>query len=74
MARVKSQELSKGPSARIRFIEPIYALAAKELPEGDQWLYKVKLDGYRALAGKDETGLTLWSRRGNIGQANDTGL
>jgi len=28
------------------------ALPVQELPEGD-WLYEVKLDGYRALAFKD---------------------
>ena len=50
----------------IRFIEPMYALAANDLPKGDEWLYEVKLDGYRALAGRDESGVTLWSRRGNV--------
>ena len=40
----------------IRFIEPMYALAANDLPKGDEWLY----DGYRALAGRDESGVTLW--------------
>jgi bifunctional non-homologous end joining protein LigD len=44
----------------IRFIEPTYALAANDLPKGDEWLYEVKLDGYRALAGRDESGVTLW--------------
>jgi hypothetical protein len=35
------------------FIEPMQALAAEKLPEGD-WLYEVKLDGYRELAFKAE--------------------
>jgi ATP-dependent DNA ligase len=26
----------------------------------------VKFDGYRCLAGRDSTGVTLWSRRGNL--------
>lgn len=34
-------------------------------PERKDWLYEVKFDGYRCLAGKDSTGVTLWSRRGN---------
>jgi hypothetical protein len=34
------------------FIEPMKALPVQKLPEGD-WLYEVKLDGYRALAFKD---------------------
>ncbi len=42
------------------------ALAIKNLPEGRDWLYEVKLDGYRCLAGKPNDGVTLWSRRGNL--------
>lgn len=37
-----------------------------KLPEGDDWLHEVKFDGYRCLAGKDASGVTLWSRRGNL--------
>jgi bifunctional non-homologous end joining protein LigD len=29
-------------------------------------LYEVKFDGYRCLAGRDCTGVTLWSRRENL--------
>jgi len=31
-----------------------------------EWIYEVKLDGYRCLAGRDSTSVTLWSRRGNV--------
>jgi len=44
----------------------MYALAVQELPQGQEWLYEVKLDGYRCLAGRDSTGVTLWSRRENL--------
>src|SRR5206468_10002428 len=54
------------PLAKGRFIEPMYARLANELPEGKQWLYEVKFDGYCCLAGKDSNGVTLWSRRGNL--------
>jgi bifunctional non-homologous end joining protein LigD len=57
--------LSALPKAEIRFIEPMYALAVQKLPRGQEWLYEVKFDGYRCLAGRDSTG-TLWSRRGNL--------
>jgi ATP dependent DNA ligase domain len=30
------------------------------------WLYEVKFDGYRCLAGSRSHGVTLWSRRGNL--------
>src|SRR5436853_7782744 len=54
------------PQAKLRFIEPMYASPAVELPKGDEWLYEIKLDGYRCLAGRASRGLTLWSRRANL--------
>lgn len=53
-------------SGSILFIEPMYALAVQNIPEGKDWLYEVKFDGYRCLAGRDQTAVTLWSRRGNL--------
>jgi bifunctional non-homologous end joining protein LigD len=44
----------------------MYARTVQNLTEDDAWSYEVKFDGYRALAGRDSTGVTLWSRRGNI--------
>jgi bifunctional non-homologous end joining protein LigD len=44
----------------------MYALAVKNLPEGEDWLYEVKFDGYRCLAARRGNGTTLWSRRGNL--------
>jgi ATP-dependent DNA ligase len=38
--------------ANLKFIEPMYARAVEKLPEGREWLYEVKLDGYRCLAGR----------------------
>src|SRR5262252_4583653 len=54
------------PVAKIRFIEPMYARLVNELPQGSEWLYEIKFDGYRCLAGRDFTPVTLWSRRGNL--------
>jgi bifunctional non-homologous end joining protein LigD len=51
---------------RPQFVEPMYARTVQRLPEDNAWTYEVKFDGYRALAGRDSTGVTLWSRRGNI--------
>jgi bifunctional non-homologous end joining protein LigD len=50
----------------IDFVEPMYALAVQNIPDGKEWLYEVKFDGYRCLAGRGKSGVTLWSRRGNI--------
>jgi ATP-dependent DNA ligase len=32
------------------FIPPMLLLRTERLPEGPNWLYELKLDGYRALA------------------------
>jgi bifunctional non-homologous end joining protein LigD len=63
---VTPKDFSALPPAKIHFIEPMYARLVQELPQGREWLYEVKFDGYRCLAGRDSTGVTLWSRRGNL--------
>jgi|SRR5579875_1565968 len=55
-----------GPAGtKARFIEPMLALAAQQLPEGPQWGYELKLDGYRAIAIKSAGRIQLRSRRNN---------
>ncbi len=38
-------------------------LAVAKLPDGAEWVYEIKLDGYRALAINCEGKLSLYSRR-----------
>jgi ATP-dependent DNA ligase len=45
-------------------VKPQLALSRKELPEGDEWVYEPKYDGFRALAFVDGENLYLQSRGG----------
>jgi ATP-dependent DNA ligase len=50
--KVKKTALS---AERLRFVEPMYARLVQSLPQGQEWLYEVKFDGYRCLVGRDST-------------------
>ena len=43
------------------FIPPMKAMLVKTLPEGPEWIYEVKWDGYRALASKHGNNIQLLS-------------
>lgn len=58
-------DLRELPKARLDFIAPMLARPVNELPSGSDWLYELKLDGYRALVVKQRRTITLFSRRGN---------
>jgi ATP-dependent DNA ligase len=49
----------------MRFIEPMLLLRKESLPEGPNWLYEIKLDGYRALGTKSAAKVQLRSRNDN---------
>jgi bifunctional non-homologous end joining protein LigD len=49
--------------ARPAFVTPMAAQVVTKLPEGDDWIYELKFDGYRALIIKDEQQVELRSRK-----------
>jgi bifunctional non-homologous end joining protein LigD len=67
MATVKKTAAKRQPpAAKATFIESMECLPVSRLPEGAQWTYEIKLDGFRLEAVKNAGKTTLYSRRGNI--------
>ena len=58
------KEVNASP-VKIQFVQPMLALAFQKIPEGPDWVYEVKFDGYRSLVGRAKSRVTIWSRRGN---------
>jgi bifunctional non-homologous end joining protein LigD len=48
------------------FVTPMAAQVVKRLPEGDEWIYELKFDGYRALILKDHDRVEIRSRKNKI--------
>ena len=57
-----SEKLAFTSKAKASFIEPMLCLAASSLPQGADWEYELKLDGYRAIAFKTGGQVRLRSR------------
>ena len=66
----KTKAISSGKqtppkTSSARFIEPMLLLRTDSLPDSDQWMYELKLDGYRAIAFKRDGVVHLRSRNDN---------
>src|SRR5262249_25833910 len=46
------QHIDNLPTVKAAFIEPMLLLRTDKLPEGDDWQYEIKLDGYRARSSR----------------------
>lgn len=57
--------MSHASNATIAFTPPMECLPVARIPEGENWVYELKLDGYRAQAIRDQSGIRILSRRGS---------
>lgn len=58
------QRVTRNPKPRPRFIEPMECKRVSKLPEGDDWLYEIKQDGYRVVGLVDGSTALLYSMFG----------
>jgi DNA ligase D-like protein (predicted ligase) len=61
MARTRLADFN---SLEARFFEPMECALVSKLPEGPDWTYEVKLDGYRAIGVKTSRDAIIYSRNG----------
>jgi bifunctional non-homologous end joining protein LigD len=65
MARKKTRAAMDGQHSPVSFVTPMAAQSVKALPSGEEWLYELKIDGYRALLLKEGRRVEIRSRRDN---------
>jgi len=58
----KKSGVNRANHLPVKFIEPMKARLAESPPHGDDWIYEIKFDGFRALAFKNGDGVRLLSR------------
>jgi ATP-dependent DNA ligase len=54
------------PTRKAEFIETMDCLPVTKVPEGPEWTYELKLDGYRLEVVRANGETTLYSRRRNV--------
>jgi bifunctional non-homologous end joining protein LigD len=64
LLRKREDGASPAPRGRRKYM-PMFATLAKDVPSGDDWVFEVKWDGYRAIADVQGGEATLTSRKGN---------
>jgi ATP-dependent DNA ligase len=51
-------------TTKLKFVEPMECFSVSKLPDGPQWIYEIKLDGYRPEAIRTADGVQFYSRHG----------
>src|ERR1700741_1234882 len=64
MVQARTVRLDSLPKREAEFIEPMECALVSKLPEGSDWSYEVKLDGYRAIGVKTSRDAIIYSRNG----------
>ncbi len=59
-------DLKALPASDLQFVDPMLAKLVDKPPNGSDWQYEVKWDGYRALVVRNKNRTIVYSRRGNI--------
>src|ERR1700686_3828348 len=59
-----AKRLNSLPRRAASFLEPMECALVSKLPEGPDWIYEVKLDGYRAVGVKTSRESIIYSRNG----------
>jgi bifunctional non-homologous end joining protein LigD len=61
--RQAAKDVARRPHAPVTYVTPMAAHLVDTLPEGAEWTYELKFDGYRALILKDGKRVELRSRK-----------
>ncbi|HXK40164.1 MAG TPA: hypothetical protein VJ837_05005 [Candidatus Paceibacterota bacterium] len=64
-SKARSARTAFSGSSSARFVQPMLLLRTDSLPDSEQWMYELKLDGYRAIAFKRDGVVHLRSRNDN---------